>query len=114
MTVEEAVLQLIIDYLESGNRYVPIHLVERAHPVHQLSGRARLRALRQKGIVDYRYDKNTNCYEILSSIEDILFMAEKYGYYVTSRRKQEIKPPPETERVSIEDIRKLRELLGGE
>lgn len=111
MKVEEAVLQLIIDYLSRGENKVPIYLVETAHPVHKLSGRARLRALRGKGIVDYRYDRFNQAYEILNSIDEIITAAGAHGYFVQERKKKELKPPPVEEEISKEDIKGLLEKL---
>ena len=116
MTVDEAVLQVIIDHLEMGIKKVPIHLIEQAHPVHKLSGRTRLRDLRKRGVVNYRYDRQTNCYIILSSLEHILSTAEKYRHNVRAY-KTKVKDIPQEikqeERLSKEDFKKIYELLGG-
>ena len=116
MTVDEEVLQVIIDYLEIGTKKVPIHLVEQAHPIHKLSGRARLRDLRKRGIVNYRYDKHSNCYIILSSLQHIISEAKKYRHNVRAYKVKESPPPQikEDEKISKEDFKKIYEILGGE
>lgn len=68
MTVEQAVIDLIIKYVSNGIRSIPIHEVEQAHPKHQLSGRARLRGLRLRGLVAYHHNDKTNTYVIESSL----------------------------------------------
>lgn len=70
MTVIQAVLQVVIDHVAQGERCIKNHLVESAHPAHQMSGRARLRELRLKGFLDYRV-RDDNTYEILTSLEDL-------------------------------------------
>lgn len=72
MTVEQAVLDLIIGYVRAGKRCVPIYEVESAHPRHTLSGRARLRGLRLRGFVNYKSHHQDNSYEILSSEAELL------------------------------------------
>ena len=69
MTVEQAVLQVVIEYVERGKRDVPNYVVELAHKEHQMSGRARLRGLRKKRLVQYRAHDNE--YEVLTPIEDL-------------------------------------------
>lgn len=70
MTVIQAVLQIVIEHVARGERYIKNHLIEAAHPEHQLSGRARIRELRLKGFLDYRvHDDNT--YEVLTSLQDL-------------------------------------------
>ena len=71
MTVEQAVLGVLISYLSRGIKRVPVFEVEQAHEKHRLSGRARLRGLRVKGLVSYKYCSDDNTYEILSSLNDL-------------------------------------------
>lgn len=68
MTVEQAVIDLIIRYVANGVTSIPIHEIEQAHPKHQLSGRARLRGLRLRGLVAYHHNDKTNTYVIESSL----------------------------------------------
>lgn len=112
MTVEQAVMRVIISHVERGERRIPNHLIEHAHPKHQMSGRARLRGLRQKGYVTYASRKD-NTYEILSDLQS-LYQAwkELTGRRWTSefRRKRE-EEAMEKERVSLEEIRRFRQTV---
>lgn len=63
-------MHVVIEHVARGERFIKNHLIEAAHPEHQLSGRARLRELRLKGFLDYRvHDDNT--YEVLTKLEDL-------------------------------------------
>ncbi len=128
MTVEQAVLGLIISYLERGMKRVPVWQVEQAHEAHQLSGRARIRGLRNKGLVEYKYCADDNTYEIMSSLSDLHEAWQKVGgkgivgaqgtveVQDGSKRRQILPPvatksrPPE-EKIDIEEMRKFRENL---
>lgn len=67
MTVEQAVLGVLI------NNYPTVrnHVVQTAHPTYQMSGLARLRGLKQEGIVSYRFDSCDNTYRILTPREEL-------------------------------------------
>lgn len=129
MTVEQAVIDVIIGYLETANRYVPISAIEQAHPEHQLSGRARLRGLRQKGFLSYSYDEKRKAYRIFTPL------AELYEARRTLQRGRELSvgvrgsnPPvipyagvkgaarksqvDEEEPMSAAEVRKMIESLG--
>lgn len=71
MTVEQAVLNEIIGHVRKGVKRIPIHLIEQAHSEHQLSGRARLRGLRLKGLVSYAYREDDNTYEIFTPLSEL-------------------------------------------
>lgn len=71
MTVEQAVIEKLIYALRSGKTHVGIHEVEAAHPKFIMSGRARLRGLRLKGLVRYHFDPTTTTYTILSSLDEL-------------------------------------------
>ncbi len=71
MTVEQAVLKVIIDHVVRGERRIKNCLIETAHPQHNLSGRARLRGLRGRGLVKYKFCDEDNTYEIYSTLQEL-------------------------------------------
>ena len=71
MTVEQSVLRAIIECVKRGEHKIKISEVECAHPIHQLSGRVRLRELRKKGLVDYKYHEEDNTYLIYSTLTEL-------------------------------------------
>ena|SRR3989304_1695475 len=71
MTVEQAVMRAIIECVKRGEQKIKISEVECAHPIHQLSGRVRLRELRKRGLVDYKYHEEDNTYLIYSSLTEL-------------------------------------------
>src|SRR3990172_8419695 len=71
MTVEQSVLRAIIECVKRGEHKIKISEVECAHPIHQLSGRVRLRELRKRGLVDYKYHEEDNTYLIYSSLTEL-------------------------------------------
>ena len=73
MTVEQAVLRVIIDHYPS----VKNALIQTAHPKHQLSGLTRLRGLKDKGIVSYQFDIETNEYYIFTPLNELVATLEK-------------------------------------
>lgn len=70
-TVEQAVMDVIVERVAQGITAIPIHEIESAHPEHVLSGRARIRGLRSRGLVSYFYDVRSNRYLIESSLEQL-------------------------------------------
>jgi len=71
MTVEQSVLRAIIECVKRGEHKIKISEVECAHPIHQLSGRVRLRELRKRGLVDYKYHEEDNTYLIYSTLTEL-------------------------------------------
>ncbi|MBI3582395.1 MAG: hypothetical protein HY096_00410 [Nitrospinae bacterium] len=71
MTVEQAVMRAIIENVRRGESKIKISEVECAHPIHQLSGRVRLRELRKRGLVDYKYHEEDNTYIIYSTLAEL-------------------------------------------
>jgi len=71
MTVEQAVMRAIIECVKRGEHKIKISEVECAHPIHQLSGRVRLRELRKRGLVDYKYHEEDNTYLIYSTLTEL-------------------------------------------
>lgn len=71
MTVEQAVLKVIIEHVSRGEMRIKNCLIETAHPQHSLSGRARLRGLRGRGLVQYKFHDTDNTYEIFSTIQEL-------------------------------------------
>ena len=71
MTVEQAVMRAIIECVKRGEQKIKISEVECAHPIHQLSGRVRLRELRKRGLVDYKYHEEDNTYLIYSTLTEL-------------------------------------------
>jgi hypothetical protein len=63
-TVKEAVLRILIEKYP----VVKNHLIEKAHPVHRMSGMQRLRELKKEGIVQYTFERKTNRYVILTPL----------------------------------------------
>lgn len=58
MTVKQAVVKAIIE----NYPHVKNHIIEKAHPIHKLSGLQRLRELRKLGVI-YTFDPKTNSYD---------------------------------------------------
>lgn len=71
MTVEQAVLKVIIEHVSRGEKKIRNCLIETAHPQHNLSGRARLRGLRGRGLVRYKFHDEDNTYEIYSTLQEL-------------------------------------------
>jgi len=64
-------MRAIIECVKRGEHKIKISEVECAHPIHQLSGRVRLRELRKRGLVDYKYHEEDNTYLIYSSLTEL-------------------------------------------
>ncbi len=71
-TVEEAVLDVIINALRSGTTSVKIWDVETAHANYRMSGRARIRGLKQKGLIRYRHDRSDNTYVVETPLRHLI------------------------------------------
>lgn len=67
MTVKQAVIEIIIAYYPRVKNIK----IERAHPEHPMSGLQRLRELRSKHGIQYRFDNKTNEYIFESPLKDI-------------------------------------------
>lgn len=85
MTVEQAVMDVIIEHVGRGVTCIPIHAIEAAHPTYQLSGRARMRGLRSRGFVQYRYAEQTNTYVIDSSLQRLMEARRQLGEKASAR-----------------------------
>ena len=71
MTVEQAVMRALLECVKRGEKKIKIGEIECAHPIHQFSGRVRLRELRKRGLVDYKYHEEDNTYLIYSTLTEL-------------------------------------------
>jgi hypothetical protein len=72
MTVKEAVLLVLITYYPKIKNW----RVEQAHQQHKMSGTARLRELRNKYGLEYKFNRRLNEYEIQTPYEKLLEINE--------------------------------------
>ena len=68
MTVEQAVMGVLL----ANYPVVRNHVVQTAHPTYKMSGLARLRGLKQDGIVSYQFYSHNNVYRILTPREELV------------------------------------------
>ena len=127
MTVEQAVMRSIIECVKRGEQKIKISEVECAHPIHQLSGRVRLRELRKRGLVEYKYHEEDNTYLIYSTLTELensweILIGKKSFRNISMKHEaahiQKPAPAQSTDDLSdseraemLDNIRKFREQL---
>ena len=112
MTVEQAVLRVLIDHVSKGEKRVKNYLIESAHPQHYLSGRARLRGLRKRGLVSYKFCEEDNTYLIYSTLKELEDAWEILTGKMSSVIRTGLKPvAPAIQKTALAPIIKKKENL---